>query len=76
MEYHVLIDNEESNVNADNLSLTGRVNGVNCAVVIRLTSLQGLDKKKVKLEKQKALIQAFLNRASTVVASAGEKVEL
>lgn len=76
MEYHVLIDNEESNVNANNLSLTGRVNGVNCAAVIRLTSLQGLSQKKAKLEKQTALIQAFLNRASTVSESAGEKVEL
>lgn len=76
-EYIVSIDNEESSINADNLSITGRVNGVHCAAVVKLSSVAKLGVKAAKLVKQRALIQGFLDRQEGKTAAAvGEKVVL
>ena len=61
-EYAVSLDNEERNEFSDNLSITGRVNGKQCAVVIKMRTLKGLLPKAQKLAKQKALINAFLTK--------------
>lgn len=76
MDYVVSIDNEESNKLADILSITGRVNGLDCAAKVRLSALRVLpDDKARKQAKQKALIAAFNARSQSAV-SAGEKVTL
>ncbi len=75
MDYYVSIDNEESNANADALSITGRVNGVNVATVIRASSVTGTPAAR-KAAKQKALIDAYEARASGTASSPGEKVTL
>ena len=73
-DYIVSIDNQESSEQADNLSITGKVNGTQCATVIKLSSLDGLGKNKQKAIKQQALVRAFLNKQITIPESAGEKV--
>ena len=71
-EYIVTVDNRESNT--DNLSITGKVNGTQCAAVIKLSALDGLSKKAQDALQHKALIQAFLNRQQAIPESAGVKV--
>ena len=75
-EYVVSIDNEESNFQADNLSITGRVNGVHCANVIRLSSLAPLSGTERKLAKQRALVQGFLTMQETLATGDGDTIEL
>ena len=74
-EYAVSLDNEERNEYADNLSITGRVNGKQCAVVIKIRTLTGLSPKAQKVAKQKALIHSYLNRPEAK-EFAGEVVAL
>ncbi len=75
-EYFVSIDNEERNEAADNLSITGRVNDINCAVVIRLSSLRGVPEARAKNLKQRALAQAFIHRQSSPPTETGDKVTI
>ncbi len=73
-DYIVSIDNEESNILANHLSITGRVNGINCAAVILLTDVAKASKKEAKLTKQKALVMAFLSRQEQLSEAQGDKV--
>ena len=74
-EYVVAIDNEETNEEA--CSITGRVNGQQCAVVLRNSSFLGLSGKEQKHVKLVALAKAYKEKAATVVSSAvGEMVKL
>lgn len=75
-EYIVMVDHGESNEVADVLSITGRVNGIECAAKVRLSQLAGLMAKKQKAVKQNALIDDFEQRSKKLVAteSEGEKV--
>ncbi len=75
MDYFVSVDNEESNANANALSITGRVNGVDVAVVIKLSDVKGTVAEQKKI-KQRALITAFINRTATPASGPGEKVSL
>ena len=75
-DFVVSIDDEATNELADNLSLVGRVNGVPCAIVTRLSSIAKLSKNQQKLTKQKALISSFLARQDKPVLEIGEKVTL
>ncbi len=75
MDYYVSIDNKEHNANADALSITGRVNGVNVAAVLKLSSVKGsLEQQRTVC--QRALNDAFNNRAAGAESSPGEKVTL
>lgn len=75
-EYIVAIDNEEVNKVADVVSITGRVNGAQCAAKVRLSKLSGLPSLEQKKVKQKALVDAYENKAQETMASSGEKVVL
>ena len=75
-EYIVSIDNEEISEAADNLSITGRVNGIQCATVVRNSTIEALEKKEAKQAKQRALIDGYINRQKSVSSSAGEKVTI
>lgn len=74
-DFFVNLDNEESNELADTLSITGTVNAAQCAARLRLSALEGLSPSQGKREKQKALIQAYLQRSERVTAGA-ERVSL
>lgn len=77
MRYSVSVDHEESNLEANNLSITGRVNGTQCATVIRATTMRGKDTREQKQIKQLALIDAFKNKAKLFAeAEGGDIVEL
>lgn len=77
MEKHkVTLDHWESNKLANNLSITGKVDGVQCAVVIKLSSIEGLPQKAAKRVKQLALIDAFTKKKESVPESEGEEVEV
>ena len=75
-EYVVMVDHGESNEVADMLSITGRVNGIECAAKVRLSALIGLTAKKQKALKQNALIDDFEVRSKklSVSETEGEKV--
>jgi len=73
-EYAVSVDHEESNTAANNLSITGRVNGVQCATVIRVTTIEGKDGREQKRIKQLALIDAFRNKAQVAAERGGGDV--
>lgn len=74
-EYVVSIDREESN--EESCSITGRVNGQQCAVVIRNSKFLGKGAKEQKKIKQVALVGAYKAKAATIVSSAlGETVRL
>lgn len=75
-QYIVSIDHEESNPEANNLSISGRVNKIPCAVVIRLSKVKSLKPKEAKSVKQTALVTAFLNRQEALTESDGEMVEV
>lgn len=75
-EYLVQVDNEESNVLADVISITGRVNGIQSAAKVRISLLEKLPKAKHKQVKQKALVQAFLERGAIPATDGAEKVTL
>ena len=77
VDYFVAIDNEESNEEADNLSITGRVNGIQCAAVIKLSTVNNLrNRKSQKLAKQRALIMNLQEKQSSVSEAMGDKVTL
>jgi len=69
--YNILIDHEESNERANNLSITGRVNNVNVAAVIRCTDVTGKSAKHQKQVKQFALKEAYRNKAKESAAKVG-----
>ena len=75
-DYYVSVDNEESNEQGNTLSMTGRVNSIQCAASIRLTSLADKSAKEQKKVKQSALIEAFLARQEAKAPSQGEKVSI
>lgn len=70
MDYFVTVDNEETSALADRLSLTGTVNGVQCAAVARLSQIKG------KADKQRALIQAYLAKSEAPPKVGAERVSL
>lgn len=73
-EYSVDIQNEEASPGDNALSITGAVNGLQCAAKVRLTDLEGLSKAEAKRKKQLALIDGFENRRAAPAPAGAERV--
>ena len=70
--YRISIDHEEEN--EESLSITGKVNGYQCGVVINKLVLVGRTKKQAEDYKDRELVKAFKARATTTRPQAGREV--
>ncbi len=71
--YTVEVQHEEEN--EDNLSVTGRVNGFDCAVVINKRRMAGLTADERRAYRNRELVLAFLTKQRTIPqAPGGEQV--
>ena len=74
--YSVSIDNEEVSELADVISITGRVNKVNCAAKVRISQQKQLPAAEQKRSRQTALIEAYLAITAADSDDEGEKVSV
>ncbi len=73
-QYVVVIDNQESNKNADVISMTGRVNKTPVAAKVRISAMAKLTEVEQKRAKYKALINAYESAIQDIPVAAGEVV--
>lgn len=66
-KYKVSIGNEESSVLANVVSITGQVNQIQVAAKVQLSALSGLNPQEQKKLKQRALVEAYLNKSQDVL---------
>ena len=71
-DYMVSIDHQEEN--EDQLSLTGTVNGNQCATIINKRALALVPKVKQQDYKDREMINAFLTRKESIGMKPGRKV--
>lgn len=70
-DYFVTVDHEEVNETANACSITGTVNGVQCAALVKCSDLNGKEAKDQERIKMRALARTFAGRQAVPPSQAG-----